>query len=252
MALTIGGTPDAAEETIVSNNVQLKFENDLDEKPDEPLFDVSNEGEDGFFFGSAIGMTNAQRMAEENESKEFDIRQRFWQAWLVDKLIHTEGDQLALKLQVEFASNLNRHANAESLTWMKEIEQNFMEDSIIYQPFTEATAQAFDNEQKYFDNVQYQREDTQAACELLGIPWAGDETIFRMPGMAFSATMTFWQPVGVKALLDFRDNPMTRACVLADVVGLGKTWVLICYMLKVCIRLPCFLLLISLLPKPSL
>ena len=30
---------------------------------------------------------------------------------------------------------------------------------IIYQPFTEATAQAFDMEQKYFDNVQYQRED---------------------------------------------------------------------------------------------
>ena len=59
---------------------------------------------------------------------------------------------------------------------MKEIEQNFKEDSIIYQPFTEATAQAFDNEQKHFDNVKYQREDTQAACELLGIPWAGDKT----------------------------------------------------------------------------
>ena len=59
------------------------------------MLDIS--GGDEFHFGSAEGMTNAQLLAAANESVSFDITQGFWQCWLIDKLIASEGDRVALR-----------------------------------------------------------------------------------------------------------------------------------------------------------
>ena len=61
------------------------------------MLDVGNEeSDDLFFFGSALGLTNTQRMTEEDKSNQFDITERFWKAWLMNHLKRTEGEQLAL------------------------------------------------------------------------------------------------------------------------------------------------------------
>ena len=60
------------DETVRSNDVEVKFERDAEDTP--PILDISNkENDDAFFFGSALDLTNAQRMAAENESVTFDI-----------------------------------------------------------------------------------------------------------------------------------------------------------------------------------
>ena len=51
--------------------------------------------------------------------------------------------------------------------------------------------------------------------------------------MCISAQFQFWQVVAVKAILDFMKDDHIRGCILADVVGLGKTWVVVGYMLWV-------------------
>ncbi|KAA8642563.1 uncharacterized protein ATNIH1004_011508 [Aspergillus tanneri] len=50
--------------------------------------------------------------------------------------------------------------------------------------------------------------------------------------MVRSAVLEFWQPVAVWGLAQFRANANIRGAILADAVGLGKTWETIAFMLK--------------------
>ena len=59
---------------------------------------------------------------------------------------------------------------------MQEVKVISKVDTTIYQLFTEATAETWDKEQTYLDNVEYQREDMQAAYKLLNTPWTGGKT----------------------------------------------------------------------------
>ena len=52
--------------------------------------------------------------------------------------------------------------------------------------------------------------------------------------MFLSTQLEFWQPVAVKAITEFTtQEPALGGCTLADMMGLGKTWVIICFLLWV-------------------
>ena len=51
--------------------------------------------------------------------------------------------------------------------------------------------------------------------------------------MSLSTQLTFWQPVAVNFIIDAIYNDNLRGCVIADVMGLGKTWVTIALLLWV-------------------
>ena len=71
------------------------------------------------------------------------------------------------------------------------------------------------------DNVLFQRDDLEAACDLLSIPWDRETTVLRTNQTSLSTRMEFWQPVAVKATADFVDQePAVGGCVLADVIGI--------------------------------
>lgn len=62
---------------MTNNNIEVRFEKNMGDKPLRPLMQLHHDdNEDDFFFGSAISLTNAQIMAEENEAKKVDITQR--------------------------------------------------------------------------------------------------------------------------------------------------------------------------------
>lgn len=52
--------------------------------------------------------------------------------------------------------------------------------------------------------------------------------------MRVSTILRFWQPVAIYAIKEFSKNPMLCCCVLADVMGRGKTWTLTGYLVDVC------------------
>ncbi len=54
--------------------------------------------------------------------------------------------------------------------------------------------------------------------------------------MRRSTKLQDWQPVAVNAIDELRKKGLARGCVLGDVVGFGKTWVVIAYLLHVCLR----------------
>ena len=137
-------------------------------------------------------------------------------------------------LKLHSATNLDALAIEEQSRFHEEITRDLEEDLIIMPEFTEPVRMLHDQQQTWMDNVKFQREDLQAACELLSIPWDGDNTIFRTNNMSLSTKMEFWQPVAVKAIADFVNQETAFGeRVLADMMGIGKTWVVICYLMLV-------------------
>ena len=95
---------------------------------------------------------------------------------------------------------------------------------------TQLAVDAFNQHQQWFDSHKYQREDHDAACSQLGI---ANPTVPKIPGMRRNVSLRFWQPVAIKAIQDMARNPLLKGCVLADAVGLGKTWTTAGYLLTV-------------------
>lgn len=84
-----------------------------------------------------------------------------------------------------------------------------------------STVRAIEAQRQWLDNIDYQRKDHISACQLLNI---ADETIPRMKSMLTSATLKFWQPVCIAALIDMMEIDFMKGAILADSVGLGKAW----------------------------
>lgn len=116
---------------------------------------------------------------------------------------------------------------------MRDIAQHMESSAISYKPFDKTAEREFDTAQSYFDSTVYQREDLKESCELLGIPWEEEETVYRTLGMAISVQFHFWQPVAIKAMWDIYPAGWIRACILGDGTGIGKTWEVIGFRLMV-------------------
>ena len=86
--------------------------------------------------------------------------------------------------------------------------------------------------QKWFNNINFQRENHEEACRNLGIP-SLDEC--RLPRMYPSASLRFWQPVAINALAEISERPFLRGAILGDAMGLGKTWEATAFILHVSI-----------------
>lgn len=176
-------------------------------------------------------------MAIENGSKTFNIHERFWKAWLMHELIRKGDDVQALRESVDMASHIDDISKEEQKTWFDRTTYDLEQDSIMYKPWDAEASAHYDEQQSWFDSQDYQRDNLEESCNVLGIPWDNENTIFRMPGMSLSQQMKFWQPVAVNALIQFHLTPHLRAAFLADHTGLGKTWVTICYLLWVSLSL---------------
>lgn len=100
---------------------------------------------------------------------------------------------------------------------------------------TESMLKGFQERQAWFDSVVFQREDHAGACYRLNIPNPG---IPRISGMRITKSLRFWQPVAVAALREFYTSKFMRGGLLADHVGLGKTWTTIAFLLAVCCSPP--------------
>lgn len=142
----------------------------------------------------------------------------------------SEQDALEELKGAETAHDINNdslyYMDAETFDWQRELESS---NAATIAPSAESVSR-YNEQQEYFDNLNYQRENHEEACRNLGIQ---NPQRPRLPEMRISIHLKFWQPVAANALLEFEDNVHLKGCILADVVGLGKTWITITYLLAV-------------------
>ena len=175
-----------------------------------------------------VGLTNAQRMFQERSSPTLNLIDRSWKYALIMKLLQHVRTDTVVELDRMYADD--RLTNAQSIEWEQEIRQTSESDRIGIVQFTDECAAEYDMQQGWMDSLDLQREDHEAACTLLGII---NPSVPRILGMRLSKKLTFWQPVAIKAICDWAKSPYLRGGIIADVVGLGKTWMVIEFVLHV-------------------
>lgn len=84
----------------------------------------------------------------------------------------------------------------------------------------------------WLNNVEYQRDNHYQACQRLGIT---NPARPRLEGMYESVMLKFWQPIAAAALLEFENGPL-HGGILADDVGLGKTYEVLAFLQYVSFR----------------
>ncbi|KKA16159.1 hypothetical protein T310_10261 [Rasamsonia emersonii CBS 393.64] len=90
-------------------------------------------------------------------------------------------------------------------------------------------AKAVNQHDSWFDNELYQRENETEACQYLGIDNPDRQKVRCM----HHCRLHFWQPVAIHAMCQFANDLLLSGCLLADGVGLGKTWTTIAFLLTV-------------------
>jgi hypothetical protein len=83
---------------------------------------------------------------------------------------------------------------------------------------------------KLLNNAKYQRDNIKESMQNLRIK---DRHVPRLYRQSLSMPLRWWQIVGINAIVDAREHGKMRGMMLADIVGLGKTFQLAGYMLHV-------------------
>ncbi|KAB8248453.1 hypothetical protein BDV35DRAFT_162042 [Aspergillus flavus] len=75
--------------------------------------------------------------------------------------------------------------------------------------------------EKWLDNEILQPDNHEQACERWGILGPASP---RLPGMVRRAVLKFWQPCANRRIMEIMLSKQTRGGMIADSMGLGKTW----------------------------
>jgi hypothetical protein len=78
---------------------------------------------------------------------------------------------------------------------------------------------AMNKAEALLSNTEYQPVDYAAACAALKM----DPGHPRMTGLKVSYTLKDWQVTGIYRMIEMYHDPSTKAVLLADATGLGKT-----------------------------
>jgi SNF2 family DNA or RNA helicase len=178
-------------------------------------------------------LTPKKKLTLTRESETYNPREAFWKVVKINQALH-----LAKVKTLQEAEDLVTSEKAtESMA--KDI-QNDVFDATQYQsledfevPLTVETSAdelisvtkediaELRRQQQWLDNEMFQWDNHEEACRNLGISDASNP---RLPGMVRSAILKFWQPCAIWRIVEIMLSKKTRGAILADSVGLGKTW----------------------------
>ena len=92
------------------------------------------------------------------------------------------------------------------------------------------TIEAFRQHQDWFNHEEYQQQDHKKACQELKII---NPKTPKITNMQHNVTLHFWQPVAIHTIHKMTQNHLLKGGILADAVGLGKTWTSAAFLLSI-------------------
>ena len=115
---------------------------------------------------------------------------------------------------------------AENLQWSFDIGAD-VEDHLI-QPTVDDYERIAMHE-KWLDAEEYQFDNEDEACANLDI----NKSNPRLKGMLRCTALKFWQPVCINRVVEIMLAGLVLGAIIADVVGVGKTWEAVGFLLHV-------------------
>ncbi|KAF7586087.1 hypothetical protein BBP40_009595 [Aspergillus hancockii] len=164
----------------------------------------------------------------------FDLKEPFWQYILImEALARVKRQEKQGPSQIVDINNLEAAESAGKLKKKKyragEEFKTDIFDPQKYQEDLEIEYAQCEEIKAWFDNRNYQRENHEDACKMLGIL---STEYPRLPAMQRGTILKFWQPVMIWRLMEIKVSGYLKGAIIADSVGLGKTWEAIGFLLK--------------------
>lgn len=135
-----------------------------------------------------------------------------------------------------------KYLQADEVASMRADEESEQVPPSYLMTVTEDSLKLYRNQLWWMDNSQYQPHDFDAAVSQMDLTAPEDDEVstikIRHRYMRSNCSLEPWQVLGVARLLEIRearqnDVPLSTGAFLGDVMGLGKTYQAIVYMLEV-------------------
>ena len=180
-------------------------------------------------------LSNVVQLLLNSASKKIDLEADLWKIIVISISVKNFGNPIAFSQALGLAKSIDKYADAEAITWMEHAAQEHLEKQQIKVPDFDDAAQAkYDEMHSRLDNIELQCDDIAQACRELNIHVDSEQdTIYEIEGMVHGQSLRFWQVPAVARIMRIYEDRNLRACVLADGVGLGKTYTAIAVMLEV-------------------
>ena len=183
---------------------------------------------------SDASLTPLERLVKECTSKTMDLSFGIWQCYIIQLIYDSGGSHSKVRESIGKTLDPAHMMREESQIWFASLGASVTKDAIEFKPFDEKAAANHDRMERYLDNVLYQRDNLEASCQRLGIDYQGrDQTRYHIKGMAFTQQFQYWQPVAINWLLELQANPNVRGGIIADYMGIGKTYEAIGFLVAV-------------------
>ncbi|KAI9041146.1 uncharacterized protein KD926_007416 [Aspergillus affinis] len=204
-----GPTPDLSEPYWQFHLIELCLRLIEEELAEEPAPDASDTGNT-----KLPHKDNMQDEADETSMTPFKVLMVTAGPYSIYHPTGQEVDTLTLA-----------HYTADTI---QEAHKDTPDGRVTLSQVTAASIEIAREQQTWLDNLELQRENHEEACEALNI---SNPDVPKYPAIRINTSFRFWQPVAIYAIAQFRENPLLSGCILADMVGLGKTWMVTGYIL---------------------
>ncbi|KAI9035722.1 putative DNA repair helicase rad5 [Aspergillus affinis] len=205
----VSQTPDLSEPYWQFHLIELCLRLIEEELAEEPAPDASDTGNT-----KLPHKDNMQDEADETSMTPFKVLMATAGPYSIYHPTGQEVDTLTLA-----------HYTADTI---QEAHKDTPDGRVTLSQVTAASIEIAREQQTWLDNLELQRENHEEACEALNI---SNPDVPKHPAMRINTSFRFWQPVAIYAIAQFRENPLLSGCILADMVGLGKTWMVTGYIL---------------------
>ncbi|PWY66464.1 putative DNA repair helicase rad5,16, partial [Aspergillus heteromorphus CBS 117.55] len=208
-------------------------------------------------------LSDRQRLILKRQSETFDLKDPFWAYARIEAALQLSGPQTIaqaeemvataesaesvetddvsdttprkpkrVKKAVDMRKMLDNrvfessaYQTAENLQWSFDTSTDA--NDLLIQPTLE-DYERISMHEKWLDAQEYQFDNHEEACRNLGIV---DKANPRIKGMQRGQELKFWQPVCINRVAEIMRLDLLRGAIIADVVGVGKTWEAVAFLL---------------------
>jgi hypothetical protein len=167
-----------------------------------------------------VVVSAGQRLSDEMgwDQPSMNLDERGWRYVAIREIIHA-----AHYADIGYLEDVVRYSNerlsAESLAWLREVQNMIASRVIAAGPITPNDIQNFRAAEERLDTQATQCINTQEAADVLGL---GQTTKPRLASTPRAIWLRPWQPVAIYSLLGFETT--LKGAMLCDAMGLGISW----------------------------